>query len=49
MESMLTVYEAAAVNSPQAWSDMFRKINAFTDQIQITLLETYDAYQRGNR
>lgn len=49
MESMLAVYEAAAVNSPQAWSDMFRKINAFTDQIQITLLETYDAYQRGNR
>lgn len=49
MESMLAVYEAAAVNSPQAWSEMFRKINAFTDQIQITLLETYDAYQRGNR
>jgi excisionase family DNA binding protein len=49
MDSMLAVYEAAAVNSPQAWSDMFRKINAFTDQIQITLLETYDAYQRGNR
>lgn len=49
MDSMLAVYEAAAVNSPRAWSDMFRKINAFTDQIQITLLETYDAYQRGNR
>lgn len=49
MDSMLAVYEAAAVNSPQAWSEMFRKINAFTDQIQITLLETYDAYQRGSR
>jgi excisionase family DNA binding protein len=49
MDSMLAVYEAAAVNSPQAWSDMFRKIGAFTDQILITLLETYDAYQRGNR
>jgi hypothetical protein len=49
LESMLGVYEAAAVQSPNAWSNMFRKINAFTDQIQITLLETYDAYQRGNR
>lgn len=49
LESMLTVFEAAAVRSPSAWSNMFRKINAFTDQIQITLLETYDAYQRGNR
>lgn len=47
LDSMLTVYESAAVSSPHAWSDMFRKISAFTDQIQITLLETYDAYQRG--
>ncbi len=49
LESMLAVYEAAAVSSAQAWSDMFRKVNDFTDQIQITLLETYDAYQRGSR
>jgi excisionase family DNA binding protein len=49
MESMLTVYEAAAVSSPYAWSDMFRKVNSFTEQILVTLLETYEAYQRGNR
>jgi excisionase family DNA binding protein len=49
LDSMLAVYESAAVSSPQAWSDMFRKINAFTDQIQLTLLETYEAYQRGSR
>lgn len=47
MESMLSVYEAASVQSPFAWSDMFRKINAFTDQILITLLGTYEAYERG--
>ncbi len=47
LDSMLRVYEAASVRSPHAWSGMFRRINAFTDQIQITLLETYDAYQRG--
>jgi excisionase family DNA binding protein len=49
IESMLSVYESAAVRSPHAWSDMFRKVSDFTDQIQITLLETYEAYQRGNR
>jgi excisionase family DNA binding protein len=48
-ESMLSVYQAAAVQSPEAWSDMFRKINGFTDQILIALLETYEAYNRGNR
>jgi excisionase family DNA binding protein len=49
MDSMLGVYEAAAVSSPQAWGSLFRKVNAFADQIQLTLLETYEAYQRGNR
>ncbi|MGD2155815.1 MAG: helix-turn-helix domain-containing protein [Anaerolineales bacterium] len=47
LSSMLSVYEAAAVRSPSVWSDMFRKINEFTDQIMLTLLETYEALQRG--
>jgi excisionase family DNA binding protein len=49
LESMLDVYEAAAIRSPHAWSRMFRKINEFTDNILITILETYEAYQRVNR
>ena len=49
MESMLSVYEAASVRSPNAWADMFRKTNTFTDEIMITLLETYEAYERGYR
>jgi excisionase family DNA binding protein len=49
MESMLNVYESASVRSPYAWGDMFRKVNSFTDQILITLLETFEAYQRGDR
>jgi excisionase family DNA binding protein len=48
-ESMMTSYESASVRSPSAWSEMFRKITDFTDQILITLLETYEAYDRGNR
>ena len=49
LDAMLLVYEAAAVSSSQAWSDMFRKVNAFTDQILVTLLETYQAFEQGDR
>lgn len=49
MEAMLTVYEQSFMQSPRAWSETFRKVYKFTDQIQITLLETYDAYQKNNR
>ncbi|UCD98922.1 MAG: helix-turn-helix domain-containing protein [Chloroflexota bacterium] len=48
LDAMLTVYEESSIQTPRAWSDIFRQIYHFTDQIQITLLETYDAYQRGN-
>ena len=48
IDSMLAVFESAAVNSPQAWSDMFRRINAFTDCIMLNLMETYEALGRGN-
>ena len=47
IESMLTVYESAAVQSPHAWSSMFRRINEFTDHIMLTILETYEAYQHA--
>lgn len=47
--SMLSVYNSASVYSPKAWSDLFIRISNFTDLIQITLLETYEAYQRGSR
>lgn len=46
-QSMLSFYENAGVRSPQAWADMVRKLNNFTDQIMVTLLETYEAYKRG--
>lgn len=49
IESMLSVYEAAAIQSPDAWSDMLRKINTFTDLILVTILETYEVYRRARR
>ncbi len=44
LESMMAVFEAAAISSPEAWGDMLRKINAFTDQVLLTLLETLEAF-----
>jgi excisionase family DNA binding protein len=49
LESMLTMYESAAVSSPHAWSDMFRKISTFTDLILIKILESYEVYRRADR
>jgi len=46
-EAMLSAYEAAAVNSPQAWATMARKVNSFTDQVLLSLLETYRSLE-GN-
>jgi len=49
MDSVLSFYENAGVRSPQAWSEMVKRTQDFTDRIMITLLETYEAFQRGGR
>jgi excisionase family DNA binding protein len=49
MESVLGAYETAGVRSPQAWTDMVRKMITFSDLIMLTLLETYEAINRGTR
>lgn len=47
MDSILSSYEDMEVSSPKVWTDIFRKMNTFSDLIIITLLETYEAIQRG--
>ncbi|HSB65581.1 MAG TPA: helix-turn-helix domain-containing protein [Anaerolineales bacterium] len=47
MDAILTAYENADVRSPQIWTELFRKINSFSDLIIITLLDTYEAFQHG--
>ncbi len=49
IDSMLKAYEAAAVRSPHAWSQMFRRINAYTDQIMTALLEVYGNHSNGGK
>ncbi len=48
MDAILAAYENADVRSPQIWSDLFRKMNSFSDIIIITLLDTYEAIQHSN-
>jgi excisionase family DNA binding protein len=49
MTSMVSYYEEAGITSPKAWSEMVCKSQAFTDEILITLLSTYEAYQRNGK
>jgi hypothetical protein len=49
MDAILAAYENADVRSPQIWSDLFRKMNSFSDLIIITLLDTYESFQHGGR
>jgi hypothetical protein len=48
MDAILSAYESAEVHSPQVWAELFRKMNAFSDVIIITLLDTYEAFQHSN-
>jgi excisionase family DNA binding protein len=49
LEAVLTAYENADVRSPKVWADLFRKMNAFSDLIIITLLDNYEETQHGSR
>ena len=49
VESMIAVYESAAIHSPYAWSDMLRKINSFTDEVLLAILEHFQVYQENER
>lgn len=48
-EAAYHAYESAAIQSPYAWGDMFRNINRYTDKILVTIIETYQAYERGEK
>lgn len=45
MEAMIAVYAGSAIHSPHAWGDMLRKVNDFTNQVLLAILERYQMYQ----
>ncbi len=45
VDSMITIYETAVIQSPYVWGDTLRKINTFTDQVLLALLDRYQAFE----
>lgn len=48
IESVVKVYRDANVPSGEAWENMLHKVHAFTDDILIGLLRTYQSLQNAN-
>jgi len=49
LESMVAVYQETKIPSGAAWGEMLHKVHAFTDQIMLSLLETYQAFESNHR
>ncbi len=47
IDSLFSVNVTSTIRSPLVLTKMLQKINAFTDEILITLLETYQAFDRS--
>ena len=43
LQSVIQAYQEANVPSGQAWGDILRKVNAFTDLVLLNLLETFES------
>lgn len=49
LESLMKVYREANVPSGKAWEEMLHKMHAFTDQILLKLLETYQVLEEAKQ
>jgi excisionase family DNA binding protein len=47
LEALVNIYQEARVPSGSAWGKMLNKMQTFTDQILVTLLETYQAFEEA--
>ena len=48
IESVMKVYREANILSGKAWEDILHKMHTFTDQILVSLLETYHKLESAN-
>jgi excisionase family DNA binding protein len=48
IESVMKVYREANILSGKAWEEMLHKMHTFTDQILVSLLETYYKLENAN-
>lgn len=47
LEALVAVYQEANIPTGKAWQDMLQRVHAFTDQIMLTLLETYQSLEEA--
>jgi excisionase family DNA binding protein len=45
LQSIILVYQDANIPSGKAWSEMLERVNSFTDQILLQLLETFQSLE----
>lgn len=48
IESMTSVYLDSRVADIEAWGEMLTRIHAFTDQTMLSLMETYQAFEKNH-
>ena len=48
IESVMKVFREANILSGSAWEEMMHKMHTFTDQILVSLLETYHKLETAN-
>ena len=49
VEAMIIIYLDAQVCNVESWEEMLTRIRVFTDQILLSLLETYEAFRREKK
>ncbi len=49
LEAMISVYQESRIPSSAAWQEMLHKFHAFTDQIMLSLLDTYQALMNNHK
>ena len=48
LQSVIQAYQEANVPSGQAWGEILRKVNAFTDLVLLHLLETFESLEHAS-
>lgn len=49
LDAVMKVYQEANIPSGTAWGGMLKKVNAFTDQVLLALLGTFQAFEEAHQ
>ncbi len=49
LEALMETYQEASVATAETWRQMMQKVTAFTDQVLLSLLEMFEAYENRQK